>query len=107
MLEHSIYSVIAPEGCASSLWRQADRGSDAAKALKLTAQSAKDFDLIDQIITEPTGGAHSDWPETFANMKRAILSNLEDLDKMSPTQIYEDRYIRFRKMGVYEDLLMV
>jgi len=107
MLEHSIYSVIAPEGCASILWRQADRGSDAAKALKLTAQSAKDFDLIDQIITEPTGGAHSDWPETFANMKRAILSNLEDLDKMSPTQIYEDRYIRFRKMGVYEDLLMV
>ncbi len=104
MLEHSIYSVIAPEGCASILWRQADRGADAAKALKLTANSALEFELIDEIIPEPIGGAHRDWPTACANVKGAILKHLGELDQLSPSAIYEDRYARFRKMGVYEDI---
>jgi len=107
MLEHSIYSVIAPEGCASILWRQSERGADAAKALKLTAQSALEFDLIDEIVTEPKGGAHRDWPEISANVKAAILTNLSLLDKSNPEEINQDRYSRFRRMGVYNDALGV
>ena len=103
MLEHSIYSVIAPEGCASILWRQADRGADAAKALKLTAQCALDFDLIDAIIPEPKGGAHRDWPTICANVKAEILSHLAELDTKSPATINQDRYDRFRRMGVFND----
>ncbi len=103
MLEHSIYSVIAPEGCASILWRQPERGADAAKALKLTAQSAQEFDLIDEIIPEPKGGAHRDWAQMSANIKAAILANLVELDKSKPEQIYLDRYARFRKMGLFVD----
>ena len=105
MLEHSIYSVIAPEGCASILWRQADRGADAAKALKLTAQSALDFDLIDEIVPEPKGGAHRDWPQISANVKSAILNNLKLLNTSTPQQLNQDRYSRFRRMGVYSDTL--
>ena len=103
MLEHSIYSVIAPEGCASILWRQADRGADAAKALKLTAQSALEFDLIDEIIDEPKGGAHRDWPTTSANVKAAIVKNLTDLSSRTPESINSERYSRFRRMGVFEE----
>ncbi len=105
MLEHSIYSVIAPEGCASILWRQADRGADAAKALKLTAQSAVDFNLVDGIIPEPKGGAHRDVPLICANVKTALLSSLGELDKLQPDAIYADRYNRVRKMGVFADSL--
>jgi acetyl-CoA carboxylase carboxyl transferase subunit alpha len=105
MLEHSIYSVIAPEGCASILWRQAERGPDAAKALKLTAQAALEFELIDEIIPEPVGGADKDWPHSCANVKAAIVRHLSVLDRFSPEEVYEDRYSRFRRMGVYEDLL--
>jgi len=103
MLEHSIYSVIAPEGCASILWRQAERGADAAKALKLTAQCALEFDLIDGIVPEPKGGAHRDWPEISANVKACIASNLAELDKCEPAAINQDRYDRFRRMGVFFD----
>jgi len=103
MLEHSIYSVIAPEGCASILWRQADRGADAAKALKLTAQCAMDFDLIDEIVPEPQGGAHRDWPAISASVKAAIVSNLKSFEGISPDEINKDRYARFRRMGVFTD----
>ena len=105
MLEHSIYSVIAPEGCASILWRQADRGADAAKALKLTAQSALEFDLIDEIIPEPTGGAHRDWPSVSAAVKAALLTNLDGLSSLTPNQINDARYSRFRHMGLFKDVL--
>ncbi len=105
MLEHSIYSVIAPEGCASILWRQADRGADAAKALKLTAQSALEFDLIDEIIPEPQGGAHRDWPSVSAAVKSAIVANLDSLSELTPNQIYDARYSRFRHMGLFKDVL--
>jgi len=105
MMEHSIYSVIAPEGCASILWRQADRGADAAKALKLTAQCAKDFNLIDEIISEPKGGAHRDWPEASAHVKAAVLRSLHELDQSGPDEINQQRYARFRRMGVFADTL--
>ena len=103
MLEHSIYSVIAPEGCASILWRQSERGADAARALKLTAECALDFDLVDEIVPEPKGGAHRDWPMVFANTKAAILSNLCNLEKLDQQTINQTRYDRFRKMGIFSD----
>ena len=105
MLEHSIYSVIAPEGCASILWRQADRGADAAKALKLTAQSALELDLIDEIVPEPKGGAHRDWPTISAAVKSALLNNLSEFATKTPNEINEARYDRFRRMGVFHDSL--
>lgn len=103
MLEHSIYSVIAPEGCASILWRQADRGPDAAKALKLTAQCAMDFGLIDEIIAEPKGGAHRDWPQACAHVKAALTANLKSLKQLDPESVNKSRYDRFRRMGVFAD----
>lgn len=105
MLEHSIYSVIAPEGCASILWRQADRGADAAKALKLTAQSALELDLIDEIVPEPKGGAHRDWPTISAAVKSALLNNLSEFATKTPNEINEARYARFRRMGVFHNSL--
>lgn len=105
MLEHSIYSVIAPEGCASILWRQAERGPDAAKALKLTAECAREFGLVDEIIPEPQGGAHRDWAVAAATVKDAIARHLHELDGLQPDELTRDRYDRFRQIGVYQDPL--
>jgi len=104
MLEHSIYSVIAPEGCAAILWRAPERGADAAKALQLTAQSALEFGVIDEIVPEPTGGAHRDAPQAAANIREGILRHLEQLDAMSPEERYEERYAKFRRMGIFESI---
>jgi acetyl-CoA carboxylase carboxyl transferase subunit alpha len=101
MLEHSIYSVIPPEGCAAILWRMPERGADAAKALRLTAQSALEYGLIDEIISEPIGGAHRDPAETTASVKDSILKHLDELSKMEPPAIKEARYAKFRAMGIY------
>jgi len=101
MLEHSIYSVIAPEGCAAILWRAPERGADAAKALQLTATSALGFGIIDEIIPEPKGGAHRDPVEAAAFLKEAILRNLSELAPASPAELRESRYQKFRKMGEF------
>lgn len=100
MLEHSIYSVIPPEGCAAILWRDPKKGPQAAAALRLTAQSALNYGLIDQIIPEPHGGAHRDLIGSVALVKGAILDALDELDKMSPEELREHRYLRFRNMAV-------
>lgn len=101
MQEHAIYSVIAPEGCAAILWRQAERGADAAKALQLTAQSALANGLIDGIVPEPRGAAHRDPVTAAASVKDAILANLAELDGKSPEEIQSERYTKFRHMGVF------
>lgn len=101
MLEHSVYSVIPPEGCAAILWRAPERGADAAKALQLTAQSAKQFGLIDEIVPEPKGGAHRDWAEASGLVKAALTHHLAELDEIDPECLREERYRKFRAMGVY------
>jgi acetyl-CoA carboxylase carboxyl transferase subunit alpha len=99
MLEHSVYSVIPPEGCAAILWRMPERGADAAKALKLTAQAAKEFGLIDEIIPEPKGGAHRDLVEVSQSVREAIDRHLGEISAMSPSDIKANRYDKFRSMG--------
>ncbi|MFN8139318.1 MAG: acetyl-CoA carboxylase carboxyltransferase subunit alpha [Fimbriimonadales bacterium] len=103
MLEHSIYSVIPPEGCAAILWRNPDSGAQAAAALRLTAQDAHNFGLVDEIIPESFGGAHRGAAETAANVEAAIIRHLSELNAMTGEQLREDRYNRFRKLGVFEE----
>ena len=103
MLEHSVYSVIPPEGCAAILWRAPEKGDEAAKALKLTAQSALEFGIIDEIIPEPMGGAHRDWVESASSVKDAIGRHLADLDRMTSEAIYADRHRKFAAMGKFFD----
>jgi len=103
MLENAYYSVISPEGCASILWRDAGKADEAAKALKLTAQDLIKLKIIDEIITEPLGGAHKDYNLTIKNVKFAIEKNLKELEKISPEQLVELRYEKFRVMGIFEE----
>lgn len=101
MLEHSIYSVISPEGCASILWKDASYADKAAEALQLTAQDVIKFNIIDEIIKEPLGGAHRNHIVTAENVAIAIKKHLRDLEKMSGNELLEDRINKFRKMGVF------
>ncbi len=101
MQEHAIYSVIPPEGCAAILWRAAEKGAQAAAALRLTAQSASELGLINKILPEPFGGAHRAPQEAAETVKAAVLEELSDLDAMTPSQIKQDRHDRFRSMGIF------
>lgn len=103
MLEHSVYSVIPPEGCAAILWRMPERGADAAQALKLTADSAMKFGIIDEIVPEPRGGAHRDPIEAAMIVKEAILKNLASLEGQSSNELKSQRYDKFRAMGIFEE----
>jgi len=99
MLEHSIYSVISPEGCASILWRTRDRAKDAAKAMKITAQDLKRLGIIDQIVKEPVGGAHRIPDVAMKTIGAAILKNIEALDALSPTELIKARREKFLRIG--------
>lgn len=99
MLEHAIYSVISPEGCASILWRSADKIKEATEALHLTAQDLKKLGIIDEIITEPLGGAHRDPKRMIENVGNAILRNLKELMPMSGEDLKKSRNEKFLKMG--------
>ncbi len=99
MLEHAYYTVISPEGCASILWRDAARFADAAEALKITSKDLLELGIIDEEISEPLGGAHSDHSITASNMKSSILNALEELSKKSSEKLREERYNKFRQMG--------
>ena len=103
MLEHAVYSVIPPEGCASILWRDKDKAPDAAAALNLTAEGAKKLGVIDEILSEPLGGAHRD-PAGMANiLKRALLTHLAALGKLSPEELVQARLNRLRGLGAWEE----
>jgi acetyl-CoA carboxylase carboxyl transferase subunit alpha len=104
MLEHSIYSVISPEGCASILWKEASYADKAAEALKLTAQDLFALDIIDEIIPEPVGGAHRDHALTAERVGAAVAKYLEELKKMSGEELMENRYRKFRSMGVFSEI---
>ncbi|MBX3119041.1 MAG: acetyl-CoA carboxylase carboxyltransferase subunit alpha [Fimbriimonadaceae bacterium] len=99
MQEHAIYSVIPPEGCAAILWRMPEKGAQAAAALKLTAQSALEFELVDEILPEPKGGAHRDPVEAAATVKDGIARSLKVLDELDGEALKADRYAKFRAMG--------
>ena len=99
MLEHAYYTVISPEGCASILWRDAAKFADAAEALKITSKDLLEFDIIDEEIPEPLGGAHTDYVTVSNNMKSSILNAMEELSKKSSEELRNERYNKFRKMG--------
>jgi len=103
MLEHSIYSVISPEGCAAILWKDQARAEDAALALRLTAPDLKKFGIIDEILPEPPGGAHMDPSAMAETIASAIRRNLKPLRKMKPDALVMRRYKKFRAMGIYND----
>ena len=102
MLQYSTYSVISPEGCASILWKSADKAKDAAEALALTAPRLLEHKLIDRIIAEPLGGAHRDPVAMAASLKQELLQELATLDKMDTATLLENRYQRLRGYGAYE-----
>ena len=99
MLENAIYSVISPEGCATILWRDPKKMLDAAKAMKLSAKDLFDLKVIDEIITEPVGGAHRDKEKVLQNVSESIKKNLNYFRDMSSEQILEDRKSKFLKIG--------
>ena len=102
MLENTWYSVIAPESCSSILWRSWDYKEQAAEALKLTANDMLQFGLIDGIIDEPLGGAHTDMKTQAETLKKTILSNIKTLKRKSPEKLIDARIDKFTKMGVFE-----
>jgi len=101
MLEHAMYSVIQPEACASIIWRDSTRGAEAAEALKLTAEDALELGIADEILPEPLGGAHRDFGEMARRVKTALVGTLDELEKLTPEELIEQRYQRFRKLGRY------
>ena len=102
ILENAYYSVISPEGCAAILWKEPSRASDAANALKMTAEDLKGFGLVDEIILEPLGGAHRDFEITATNLKEAVNRALAELTELPRKELPELRYQKFRKMGVFD-----
>ncbi len=99
MLEYGTYSVISPEGCASILWKTAERAKDAAEALGITAPRLKELGLIDQIVKEPLGGAHRDPQEMANRLKQTLLAQLDQLERIEPPALLDRRYERLRGYG--------
>jgi acetyl-CoA carboxylase carboxyl transferase subunit alpha len=99
ILEHSIYSVISPEGCASILWRDGGRARDAAEAMKITADDLIQLDIVDRIIAEPPGGAHSDPQATIQAVGDTIEDELRRLSNLSPDELRRQRAERFYAIG--------
>lgn len=102
MLEHAIYSVISPEGCAAILWRTAGEREKAAKALKLTSTDLYRLGVADEVISEPAGGAHSDWDAAAREVKESLVRNLSELLEMDEETLMEDRQAKFEAMGEWE-----
>ncbi len=103
MLQYAIYSVISPEGCASILWKTADRAQDAADALGITAHRLKALGLVDKIVNEPVGGAHRDMPQACAFLKRALIDALRQVNTLSVDELLDRRYQRLQSYGRFTD----
>ena len=103
MLEHAIYSVISPEGCAAILWKDQNRAADAARALRLTASDLKRLGVADEVIAEPPGGAHMDPAAMTDTVAAAIRRHLKQLRKIKPDPLLARRYKKYRAMGAYSD----
>lgn len=103
MLEHAIYSVIPPEGCAAILWRDREKAPEAAAALDLTAQRARKLGIVDEVLPEPLGGAHRDPAAMAATIKRALLKHLNQLGKLSAQELVASRMERLRCLAVFRE----
>ncbi|MFA7658153.1 MAG: acetyl-CoA carboxylase carboxyltransferase subunit alpha [Candidatus Gastranaerophilaceae bacterium] len=103
ILEHAYYTVITPEGCASILWRDAALANTAAEALKITGSDLMQFNIVDEIIKEPLGGAHCNYEKIGAELKKSIINSLEKLSKFSPKELKENRYKKYRNLGIVEE----
>ncbi len=103
MFEHAVYTIISPEGCAAILWKDASKASQAAVALKIISHDLKNLGIIDQILPEPTGGAHSDPLQAATTLKQALLENLDQLQRLTSQERRQLRYEKFRKIGVYTE----
>jgi acetyl-CoA carboxylase carboxyl transferase subunit alpha len=104
MFEHSVYTVISPEGCAAILWKDSSRASLAAEALKITASDLKKLGIIDQILPEPVGAAHANPLKATEILKDALLQNLDELTQMTGQQRRDLRYQKFRAIGVFSEI---
>ena len=103
MLQFSVYSVISPEGCASILWKTAERASDASEALGITAHRLKALGLIDKVVSEPVGGAHRDPRHMASQLKRALVDGLRQVSDLKPKDLLQRRYDRLQAYGRYAD----
>ncbi len=103
MLSNSVYSVISAEGCAGILWRDGSKAPVAAEALKPTAESLLKLKVVDRVIQEPSGGAHSDYAGTFEALREAVLSELRPLKKIAPAKLTKKRFEKFSAMGIYNE----
>jgi len=102
ILEHSYYTVISPEGCASILWRDSSMTNTAAEALKITGPDLMQFNIVDEIVKEPVCSAHCNYQEMGEELKKSILNSLEKLSKFSAKELRENRYKKYRDMGIVE-----
>jgi acetyl-CoA carboxylase carboxyl transferase subunit alpha len=103
MLEHAVYSVISPEGCAAILWRSAEHREEAAEALKLTSPNLLDLGIADEVILEPPGGAHQDWDAAAAALKDALVRNLAELNRIPLDELVERRQSKYEAMGAWRE----
>jgi len=103
MLQFSVYSVISPEGCASILWKTAERASDAAEALGITAHRLKALGVIDKIVSEPVGGAHRNVKQMASQLKRALNDALRQVSDLKPKELLQRRYERLQSYGKFTD----
>ncbi|WP_309121477.1 acetyl-CoA carboxylase carboxyltransferase subunit alpha [Paenibacillus sp.] len=101
MLENAIYSVSSPNAAASILWKDATKADQAAEAMRITAKDMLELEIVEAVVPEPKGGAHRDVAEQAASIKQAVWEHLEQLRKMTPEQLREDRYHKFRKIGKF------
>ena len=99
MFEHAVYSVISPEGCASILWRTADKAPEAAEAMKITAQDQQSLGIVDRIVSEPLGGAHRDPDAAIGSLKGAIVEELDGCSKLGPNELRAQRRAKFLAIG--------
>jgi acetyl-CoA carboxylase carboxyl transferase subunit alpha len=104
MLQYSTYSVISPEGCASILWKSAEKASEAAETLGITATRLKALGLVDKIISEPLGGAHRDYPATMQSVKKALTDTLKALQKKTPDEMMQERFNRLMSYGKFKEI---
>ena len=103
ILENSFYSVISPEGCAAILWKEQGAVAQAAENLKFLAPNLLELGIVDKVIPEPPGGAHIDLVQTFKNVDRQLNQVLKKLEQKTPEELIEERYQKFRKIGVYQE----
>jgi acetyl-CoA carboxylase carboxyl transferase subunit alpha len=105
MLENAYYSVISPEGCAAILWKHRKHAPEAAEALKLTGADLLKLGLVDEVISEPLGGAHQDQSAAVLNLRRAVMRHLDELSTKSLDELLDQRYAKFRKFGDFAETL--